>query len=238
MHGDFAGGSALLKIGFALLTTGVFAALVLLATKRLNRRPALVFGLVGALWLSATGLISSTGWLAVFDTIPPRPLPFFVLGLALVLVAGLGPWGRQLSEASWVWLIGLQAFRLPVELLIHRAAVEGIAPPQMTWSGFNLDVITGVTALPMAWLAETKRSKRIGILIWNVVTLGLVLTVVVVGVLSMPTPFQQMKPDNVWIAYFPYSWLPFGLVLSALFLHVLAFRKLAGGRSTSVAAGS
>jgi hypothetical protein len=57
--------------------------------------------------------------------------------------------------------------------------------------------------------------------------LALLLWVVGVAALSFPTRFQLLRPDNTWVAYFPYVWLPSILVTTALLGHVVVFRKLA-----------
>jgi hypothetical protein len=50
---------------------------------------------------------------------------------------------RSLSSTP---LVGFQAFPLPLELLMHQAALEGTTPPQMTYTGSNFDIVSGATA--------------------------------------------------------------------------------------------
>jgi hypothetical protein len=38
-----------------------------------------------------------------------------------------------------------------------------------------------------------------------------------------------MRPDNTWVASFPYVWLPAILVTAALLGHIIIFRRLARG---------
>jgi hypothetical protein len=56
----------------------------------------------------------------------------------------------------------------------------------------------------------------------------LLLNIVVIAILSMPTPLRHFhnEPANTFIAYFPYIWLPAFLVQVALFGHLLVFRWL------------
>ena len=63
------------------------------------------------------------------------------------------------------------------------------------------------------------------ILIWNTVALGLLLWVVGVAVLSFPTEMQQLKPDNIWVAHFPFIWLPTVAVSVAFLGHLIVYRK-------------
>ncbi|MDX1982954.1 MAG: hypothetical protein SFV51_21975 [Bryobacteraceae bacterium] len=39
---------------------------------------------------------------------------------------------------------------LPLELVMHHAAAEGRMPVQMSYSGWNFDIVTGITAIPVA----------------------------------------------------------------------------------------
>ncbi|MDB6075281.1 MAG: hypothetical protein JWO89_2921 [Verrucomicrobiaceae bacterium] len=102
---------------------------------------------------------------------------------------------------------------------------EGIAPIQMTWTGMDFDIVTGITALIIAPLAS--RLPRWVLLAWNAMGLGLLIWVVGVAVLSMPTVFQRLHPSNTWVAFFPFVWLPTILVPCALLRHVVLFRRLA-----------
>ncbi|MFK7844919.1 MAG: hypothetical protein AB8G77_06425 [Rhodothermales bacterium] len=176
------------------------------------------------LWLIFTGIAGASGVLADFSSIPPRP--FLLLGPALIAVVFVArsSIGKQLAELSLGVLVGYQAFRIIVELLIHQAVVEGIAPPQMTWSGLNLDILSGLSALALAPFAS--RLPRRALLTWNWLALGLLLWVVGVAIVSMPTPLQQMTPDNIWIVFFPFIWLPTIAVVAALLGHLVLFRKL------------
>ena len=47
------------------------------------------------------------------------------------------------SLAGLATLVGVQAFRLPLELLMHRAGGLGIMPPELSYGGYNYDIVTG-----------------------------------------------------------------------------------------------
>lgn len=185
----------------------------------LRDRRSIVF-VVG--WVVTVGVVASAGLLASFD--PPRPL--FVFLPTLIGVVWLFRRHRDvLVQHSLVLIVGFQAFRIPVELIIHQAVAEGIAPPQMTWlPGLNQDVLTGIAALLLAPFAT--RAPRWVLHAFNVGGAALLLWVVGVAVVSMPTPLQQLEPDNVWIAFFPWVLLPVVLVSSALLGHLTLYAKL------------
>lgn len=170
-----------------------------------------------------TGALASQGVFSVFEPFP-RVQPLFVLGFVWATLWAVLGGGRALTKLPVAWLVGFQSFRVLVELAIHEAVSQGIAPPQMTWTGMNWDILVGLTAIPVALLAS--RLPRWALLVWNALSLGLLVNVVSVATLSMPGPLQQLTPDNDWIGLFPYIWLPQVLVTTALLGHVLLFLKL------------
>lgn len=132
--------------------------------------------------------------------------------------------GDRFRDMPLVWLVGFQAFRLPLELMIYRAVEEGVAPPQFTWTGMNYDVLVGIFSLCL--IPFVSKLPKWPIWLWNLIGLGLLLNVVTVAIISTPGPMQFLKPDNVWIAYFPFIWLPTVCVMAALFGHIVVTRKL------------
>lgn len=202
---------------------GLYALLVALLAARWAGRPLL-------LWLVITGGLAGSGLLAKFEGFPPPVMRLILPALvvtALLCGSSIGRgWVERFSLAG---LIGFQAFRLPLELLMHLAAREGVMPPQMTFTGRNFDILTGLLAVPLAWLVARGRVGSGVVWAWNVMGLGLLVNVVGVAVLSFPGPYRVFmnEPANLWIAYFPFVWLPTVLVPLALAGHLLVARKLA-----------
>jgi len=185
------------------------------------------------LWLWATGGIGLSGVLGRFDLMPP---PFVVLLFITLLVCvyfGLSRTGATLAAVPLAWLVGLQAFRLPLELVMHRAAVEGVMPEQMSYTGWNFDILTGVTALLLAPAIAGGRVPRWAIAAWNALGALLLLNVVTIAIVSTPV-FQAFGKAphkvNTFVAFFPYVWLPTVLVATAIVLHIATARAL---RTTS-----
>lgn len=118
-----------------------------------------VFAGVGvALWMLVTAVVAARGMLLNFDAFPPPLFRVFLPGMLLTALLAFSAPGRALAQGQgWGVLIGFQAYRIPVEIMLAILFAEGFLPEQMTWHGRNLDVITGVTALPVAWLAATGR---------------------------------------------------------------------------------
>jgi len=97
----------------------------------------------------------------------------------------------------------------------------------MTFEGRNWDILTGISAVPVAWLAARGRIPRGGILAWNLLGVGLLVNIVTIAMLSMPTALQRFTTPNTFVTGAPYVWLPTFLVQAAWFGHLLVFRRLA-----------
>lgn len=230
--------NALATALFLVTTAAVFVAIVV-AVRRLDRASAdrrqLSFIVAAALlgWLGLTALLAAAGALSNFSALPPRITPVIVAGnLAAVIVAASAA-GRRLALATpLAWLVGFQVFRVGVELCLVLLFHGGVVPVQMTFEGRNWDILVGLTALPVAWLAARGRLTRPWLLAWNLFGLSLLLNIVVISTLSTPSPFRAFhaEPANTFIATPPYVWLPSLLVPAALCGHLLVFRALLAAR--------
>ncbi|HYO77117.1 MAG TPA: hypothetical protein VE010_11695 [Thermoanaerobaculia bacterium] len=202
--------SPLLVYGFA--TLGIALVIAVAITLR-SVRAAVLLGV----WLALTAIIAARG-LVGFDSMPPRMLVLaFASNIAAVYV------GLKI-DAPLRALIALQAFRLPLELLMHRAYEEGVMPVQMSYSGLNFDIVTGTLAIVVAFFAH----RRGVVLAWNILGTLLLVNIVTIAMLSTPIPLRVFhnEPANVWIARPPFVWLPAFFVPVAVAGHVAIFRKL------------
>ncbi len=180
------------------------------------------------LYLGVIGAVAVSGALE-FGPLPPRLLFLVTPCFAATTALALSPLGARLAaRVPLVWLVGYQAFRIPVELLLHRGYQEGFVPVRMTYLGWNFDVVSGLGAVVVALLLSRGLARPQLVLAWNVVSLALLANVVSIAVLSMPTPLRLFhdEPANVWVASFPWVWLPTVLVQAALLGHLLVFRAL------------
>jgi hypothetical protein len=199
-----------------------------------SSRPRLVAAIALAFWMAVTWQLAARGVLARFDRMPP---PFAIAVLLSVVAAaalGLSGLGRRMALAlSFAVLVGAQAFRLPLELVMHRAAAEGVMPPQMTYTGSNFDIVSGALALLLLpWLARGTAPRGL-LWLWNVLGATLLFNVVGVAIVSLP-PIHNFgtAPEklNTWVAFPPFVWLPTILVPAALLGHILVTRKLLASR--------
>lgn len=225
--------SLIVTLGIPTLGVVTFA-LIAYAIHRVagdGGRYARLFAIGASAWLVFTGALAAAGFFARFDSIPPRFLIVFLPTVLAPLWLARSRIGELLADrAPLAWLIGFHAFRLPLELVMHEAAVEGTMPRQMTYTGLNFDIVTGVTAVAVALLAARGFSPRWLLAAWNALGSILLLNIMAIAVASLPM-FHAFGSDaaqvNTWVAYFPFVWLPAALVASALFGHAVIWRKLA-----------
>jgi hypothetical protein len=227
--------------GFVILAVAIaigFVAAVVAATWRMTgdraaaRRAGLVAAIGALVWLGVSGGAARVGALR-FDPPPPTMIVLLVAVLGLAIGLSRAEVGRRLAFGLPLSvLIGFQGFRVVVEVLMHRAYVEGLMPVQMSYQGRNFDIVSGATAAVLGLVLLVRGAPRWVLLGWNLLGLGLLLNVLVIALLSAPGPFRRFlnEPSNVWVTAFPWVWLPAVMVLAALLGHLLLFRRLAGPR--------
>jgi len=180
-------------------------------------------------WLMTTFLLAASGKLR-FGSRPPSMLVLMLVSFAIAFGIGLTRFGKQLSIGlSIAALIGFQAFRLPLEILMHRAYSDGLMPVQMSFSGRNFDIVTGFTALLIATALSVKlRVPKAILWVWNCMGMALLVNVLGVALLSMPTPMRRFHndPPNTWVTQAPFVWLPTVFVVLAIAGHIVITRKL------------
>jgi hypothetical protein len=178
------------------------------------------------------------GWFTRLDLLPP---PFVVMNLVILSVVLLVGWGKPGSalvhSLHTETLVALQIFRLPLELLMLRAAYLQIMPMEFSMLGYNLDVLTGLGALLISVYCAWTWSLPLKIIwAWNLMGMACLLVIAVLAVLTSPNVHAfgaAPKHINSWVLYFPYSLLPSVLVSVAVLGHVLLTRKLLGLSSGS-----
>jgi MFS family permease len=240
--------SPFLSISFAalgLLLASAFPLGLYWAGRRLGRgapdarRVALLAGAGAAVWLGVT-VGAAAGGALTFSGTPPTMVLLLVAMFALAVGLGRSRVGERLALGLPLpLLVGVQGFRLPLELLMHRAYTEGLMPVQMSYSGFNFDIFTGASALVVAALLLAGRMPLWGVRLWNWVGLALLVNIVVIANLSTPTPMRVFmnEPANTWILHPPFVWLPAVMVLSALLGHIVVFRRLRASERPDASAG-
>lgn len=185
-------------------------------------------------WIALQGVLSAAGFYLKMDTIPPRfalaVVPAFI---AMIYFLTNKTSQNFLDKLSLKDLTMLHICRIPVEIVLLWLFQSQQIPQSMTFEGRNFDILSGLTALPMAWFAfQNGEIKRLPLLIWNIICLVLVLIIVTIGILSAPTPFQQwaFEQPNVGVLKFPFVWLPSVIVPIVIFSHLISIKRLWGGK--------
>jgi len=181
-------------------------------------------------WLVYVGLLGYAGVIRN-TTMRPPGIVFLFVPLAVILVFLIlrmrSVAGRRVALAFPLWiLLGMQCFRVIVELFLHQLWIEGLIPKMLTFAGANVDIYIGASAPFVAWAATRGESFRKGILVWNVVGLGVLANVVIRAVLTAPGPMNLVHAEvpNRMIGTFPFMFIPGFFVPLAVVLHVLAIR--------------
>jgi len=185
----------------------------------------LVTGAILAAWLGVIAVLAGRGFFENFRAFPPRFLLILLPTLlTLVYLARSRAVGALLRKTSSAWLIGAQSFRIVVELVLWQLVAAHAAPEIMSFTGRNFDVLVGLTAPIVAWLAMRPERRRLAIA-WNVAGLVILVNTVIHAQLAA-LEILVTDPPNTFIASVPYVWLPGFLVPLAWSLHVLSIRRL------------
>lgn len=223
---------ASLSLAFGL-TTVLTVGLFYLAARRSPRTLLVLMA-----WLLFQTVVGLSGFYTITNRLPPR----FVLlvGPPLLLIAGL-----FLTKSGRHYLDGLRpdlltllhVVRIPVELVLWDLFLHRAIPQLMTFEGRNFDVLAGLSAPVIYFLAFRKKvlgSKAL--VLWNLICLGLLFNIVVNAILSAPSPFQRFafEQPNVAILHFPFVWLPACVVPLVLLAHLAALRRLLSNAATQM----
>ena len=180
------------------------------------------------LWMSLTAGLAVAGLLRFGPPVPTALLLFAVSFAGSVWLSRSALGSLLANQLPVAWLVGHQAFRIVVELLLHQAHAEGVIGVQMTYLDRNFDVVSGVGGLLLGLVLLGRQLPHWLLLTWNWLGLALLVNIVTIAILSAPTPFRVFVegPPNVFVTQVPFVWLPVVLVQAALVGHLLLFRRL------------
>ena len=113
--------------------------------------------------------------------------------------------------------------------MLWLAYIGLFIPFQMTFVGFNLDIVAGITALFAARVFYRKRRFfKPETVIWNVFGILLLINIVFITTVSTPADFRifMNEPSSEIIATFPFIWIPTFIVPFALAMHIFSIRQV------------
>lgn len=208
-----------------ILTTALTLFLFIRAT---NPPKIVVVGLI--LWLALQAYLGYSGFYLGVTTNPFRFLLAAPPTIVLILSVFISKKGRSWTQTLSIKTLTLiHIVRIPVELVLYLLFLYKMIPELMTFSGRNFDILAGVTAPIIYYLAFYRKAiGRTGLLLWNIFCLLLLLSIIGNAVLSTPIPIQQFAFDqpNLAILHFPVVWLPTFVVPVVLFSHVVSIYRL------------
>jgi hypothetical protein len=222
---------------FVLITLAVAVAIIAALGRAFAResgpaqgkRAAAIAAAVAAAWMTAHALVAESGVLEGGPPIPPRVAPYLGVTMVICVLFTRSRAGELLARHTpLAALVAFQGFRLPLEIWLHAMYDAGHVPVQMTWSGLNFDVVTGVSALAVGALAWRGAAPRALVWAWNVLGSVLLVVVVAIAFMSAPTALRVFTdgPSLDLVLHAPFNWIATVLVASALVGHLIVFRRL------------
>lgn len=231
----------MLQAGFMILTIALALivyfgtaniALKAITNPSLQKRFIIRTALLLAAWLTYISTLSVTGIFTV-AALPPR-IPLLLVWPAFIFTGFFfisGRFKKIIDATPVIWLVYLQSFRIIVELLIWGLFLNGILPKASTFEGYNFDILIGLTAPLVAYMAFNKRFiGNAVLLIWNFLGLGALAVVVFILLSHAYFPSMWHQHANILangLGIFPYTFIAGFLMPLAVFLHVFTIIKIA-----------
>jgi hypothetical protein len=151
--------------------------------------------------------------------------------IATAVAAAISPSVRAtLLGMPMPFLIGLNVWRLAGGFFLLLAAEGRLGGPFPTSAGWG-DIITGVLALPVAWLALRGQGKAL-VWTWNAFGMLDLVVAITLGVISAngsPLQIIHAGEGSEAVQVLPWSLIPTVLVPMYLIVHGIIFAKLAQG---------
>jgi hypothetical protein len=223
--------------------------LVVIATcvlRFLARRTALATLGGLALWIACVGTLSYLGVVRNPKMRPPGAvlivLPVFLF-VFFALVRTSAAVKVALAFPAWL-ILGLQSFRVGVELPLLQIWRDGLVPRLMTYEGGNVDIFVGLSAPLIAWVAIRGRTGQRLAIGWNVLGLVALANIMVRAALTAPGAMNLIHSEvpNLAIGIFPFTFIAGFFAPLAVVLHVLSIRALRqalrSGNSSSPLSGA
>ncbi len=192
----------------------------------LNRKFAFAVGGL-ALWFIYVFLISWSGILKDFGLPPRFPilliLPAFVfIGITMVR----NKESKIFDVVPTSWTIYYQSFRIVIESLFVATVAQGILHPEVTFQGYNYDIVFAGSALLVGWLAYgINRIPERVVLYWNYLGLAVIAVIIFLFTTTIYVP-QFWGKEEVWanpaFGTFPYTLVPAFLMPSAVMVHIFS----------------
>jgi hypothetical protein len=222
-------------IGGVLLTAAIVVNLIIfVGALAVSNKAKLILGILMGLWVGLQASLAAAG---VFASPMTATVPLIGIMMALPLVAvALAAWRsssvrRALLALPTPLLIGLNFGRVFGLFFLLLAANGRLGGPFPQFAGWG-DVITGLAAVPLAYLAAQGALSRGLAAGWNYFGAADLLLAVTLGTVSTGGFVLQLieaGTGSAAIVHLPWSLIPTVLVPFYLILHGIIFAQLRAG---------
>lgn len=182
------------------------------------------------IWMVIQFVLGKSGYFLNELAKPPRFIFLIIPPIIAIICLFIFTSGRIfLDNLNIKQLTLLHTIRIPIEVVLYNLYLAQAIPKIMTFEGSNFDILVGLSAPIIYYLAFIKKSiSPKSLMVWNIVSLALLINIVYIAILSSKTPFQQFGLDqpNIAIANFPFNWLPSVVVPIVLISHLATLRQL------------
>ena len=175
-------------------------------------------------------ILALTGFYENTTNFPPRIVLFGVLPALLLIIFYFIFYRKTFIEKLPLKVLTiLSVVRIPVEIVLLWLFQNQFVPRSMTFEGSNFDILSGLTA-PIVYFLAFRGGKinRTLLIIWNIFALLLLFNIVFTAVAAFPPFIPKAAPElqNRALTYFPYVWLPTIIVPIVLFSHLTSLWQL------------
>ena len=180
-------------------------------------------------WLAFQGILGFSLFYTDTTNIPPKFILALFPVLVLIVFIFITKRGRIfINSLNVKSLYLIHVVRIPVEFGLYGLALYKTIPLLMTFEGSNFDIFAGLTAplILLGYFVKDWFSDSF-VLLWNLLSLALLIAILINAVLSVPSPIQTQafNQPNVAILHFPYIWLASFIVPVVIFSHLVAIKR-------------
>lgn len=211
----------------ATATLIVFVISSLLVFLDAARSTKLVLAIPLGLWVGIAAAGSAAGWMAATGPFPIIGI-FVVVPLVAAAFATAWPQARRaLLSLPLPLIVGLNVGRVFAVLFLMLEAAGRLSGP-FPYSAAWGDIITGVVAIPLLWLARDPARNRTVLHLWNAFGMLDLIAAIGLGVVSAEgSPLQVFAgPGSEAMQHLPWSFVPTVLVPIWMILHAIVWAKL------------
>ncbi|MEX0291121.1 MAG: hypothetical protein AB3N14_18605 [Flavobacteriaceae bacterium] len=198
---------------------------------KIRRKRVLVLGLGLCIWFVYILLIASSGFLQDFS-LPPR-FPIFLIFPAFIFT-GVVLYKYRNSEVLTAipksWAVYYQTFRIVIESLFVGSVAAGLLHPEVTFEGYNYDIIFGFSAPVVGFMVFNRNiwSSKVA-LYWNYFGLAVISFIIFLFITTIFIPSFWGETESLApleIMTFPFVLVPAFLMPSAVFMHIMSIIQL------------